>query len=222
MTKKTEISYRNEVYRKLIHLNSLSIPIIYSFVTREFALSLLIPLTVFSIIIDFVSRKPNKFSIMFHKIFGKILRPHEYNDVFTLNGATWVLISASICILVFPKLLTVVGFSILIISDISSALYGRKYGKHPSFTDKTWEGTFAFWVTAILVVLIIGLLLSSPWTYYLFGIIAAIIGGFAEASSTMLKMDDNLTIPISIALVMWGGAWISANYFGVPYLNLLI
>ncbi len=222
MTKKTEISYRQEVYRKLIHLNSLSIPIIYSFITKELALSILIPLTIISIILDFLSRKPSKISVLYHKIFGKILRPHEYNDVFTLNGGSWVLISASICIFVFPKLLTVVGFSILIISDISSALYGRKYGKHPSFTNKTWEGTYAFWVTAIAVVLIIGVLISAPWTFYLFGIIAAIIGGLAEASSTMLKMDDNLTIPISIALVMWGGAWISANYFGVPYLNLLI
>ena len=54
MTKKTEISYRSEVYRKLIHLNSLLIPIVYSFITKELALTILIPLTIISIILDFI------------------------------------------------------------------------------------------------------------------------------------------------------------------------
>lgn len=217
-----EISYKQEVVRKSIHLISLSIPIIYSFITKELALYILIPMTILSIIIDFASRKKSKFRKFFHKIFGKILRPHEYYDVFTLNGATWVLISAVVCIFIFPKTFVVTGFSILIISDISSALIGRKFGKHPLFVQKSWEGTSAFWISAILVIIVIGNLLSAPWTFYLFGIIAAFIGGIAKAASTMLKMDDNLSIPVSIGLVLWAGEFLSVSYFHLSYINLLV
>jgi len=222
MTKEYEISYKQELVRKSIHMISLSIPIVYSFITKELALWLLIPLTIISIIIDFASRKKSKFREFFLKIFGKILRPHESYDVFTLNGATWVLISAVVCVIVFPKIFVITGFTILIISDISSALIGRRYGKHPLFVRKSWEGTTAFWITAIISVIIIGTIISAPWTYFFFGIIAAIIGGIAEAASTMLKMDDNLSIPVSIGLVMWGGEFLSVNYFHSSYINLLM
>lgn len=222
MPNEFEISYKQEVVRKSIHMVSLSIPIVYSFITKELALTILIPMTILSIIIDFASRKKSKFREFFHKIFGKILRPHEYYDVFTLNGATWVLISAVVCITIFPKTFVVTGFSILIISDISSALIGRKFGKHPLFIRKSWEGTSAFWISAILVVIVIGNLLSAPWTFYFFGIIAAIIGGIAEAASTMLKMDDNLSIPLSIGLVLWAGEFLSVSYFHLSFINLLI
>jgi len=222
MPKEFEISYSQEVMRKSIHMISLSIPIVYSFITKELALWILIPMTILSIIIDFASRKKSKFRDFFHKIFGKILRPHEYYDVFTVNGATWVLISAVVCVIIFPKILVVTGFTILIISDISSALIGRKFGKHPLFVRKSWEGTTAFWVTAIISVFVIGNLVNAPWSYYFFGIIAAFVGGIAEAASTMLKMDDNLSIPLSIGLVMWVGEFISVAYLNSSYINLLM
>jgi dolichol kinase len=217
----SDITFKQEVLRKALHMVSLSIPVIYSFVTKEFALWILIPLTIILIIFDMISRKNNKFRYFFHKIFAGIMRPHEYNDVFTLNGATWMVLSALICVILFPKLFVVTGFTILIASDISSALIGKKYGKHPSFVNKTWEGTFAFWISAIIVVFILGLLLEAPWTYYVFGIIAAIVGGFAEATSAVMKMDDNLSVPVSIALVLWAGEIISTKYFMLSYIELL-
>jgi dolichol kinase len=216
-----EISYSQEILRKGIHLISLSIPITYSFVTKEFALSLLIPITILSIIFDFASRENNKFRYYYHKIFGKMLRPHEYYDVFTLNGASWVFITAVLCILVFPKLIMVTGFSILIVSDVSSALIGRRYGKHKLFIRKSWEGTAAFWVSAFMVIIVIGLLLNAPWTFFLFGFIAAFVGGFAEAIAPIIKMDDNITIPVSIGLVMWVGEWISVTYLSMPFMDYL-
>ena len=50
MTKEFEIPYKQEVVRKSIHLISLSIPIVYSFITQELALWILIPLSILSII----------------------------------------------------------------------------------------------------------------------------------------------------------------------------
>lgn len=214
-----EIPFSQELLRKGIHLISLSIPVIYIFVSKEFALSILIPLALLFIIFDLLMKWENPVQKLIYNIFGKMLRPHERGKKFVFNGATWVLISAVATVFIFPKILAVTGFTILIISDISAALFGRKYGKHPLFT-KSWEGTFAFFISGILVVLILGFVFGAPLSYFFWGIIGAIAAGFAEAASSVMKMDDNLSIPVTVASIMWIGAMIAQN-FGQNYLALL-
>lgn len=221
MPENSEISYSQELIRKGIHLFSLLIPICYYFLSRKTALSILIPLTVIAILIDIFSKKDNKFRYYFRKIFGNMLRSHEVAGEHTLNGATWVLISACFCVLIFPKILTVTGFSILIISDISAALIGRKFGKRRIFEGKSLEGTTAFIISAFIVIFIIGQLVSAPVVYYIFGCISSVVGGIAEASSRKMQIDDNLTIPISIGFLMWGGALISEACFHINFLSLM-
>jgi len=151
---------------------------------------------------------------------GALLREHEKeNKKFVLNGASWVLISASLCILIFPKVVMIPAFTILIISDMLAALVGRKFGKTPLF-DKSWEGTIAFIVSAIGVVLSFGFAFSAPITFFAFGILGAVIGGFVEAGSKVLNIDDNLSIPLSIGLILWLGAFY-AQSINMPYLDLI-
>ena len=221
MNKDYEISYKQELRRKSIHLTSLLIPITYYFVTKEIAIYILAPMTILSIIIDLSSRKKSKFRKFFKKIFGKMLRPHEYYDVFTFNGATWVLISALACVIIFPKILMITGFVILIVSDISSALIGRRYGKHKIFVGKSLEGTCAFWISSFIVILILYFIMFAPWTFLVFGLMGAFAGGWAEAISTMLKMDDNIAIPITIGFVMWGGNYLADYYFNLPFITII-
>ncbi len=216
-----EISYKQELIRKAIHLNSLSIPIIYSFITRELALTILIPLTILFVVVDILSNLNKMVREIIHQIFGKMMRAHEVGDKLVLNGATWVLLSATLCIFIFPKVLAVTGFGILIISDLSAALIGRKFGRHKLFKTKSWEGTGAFMISALIVIMIIGTLIKAPYTYYIFGSAAAIIAGFVEAASSILKMDDNLSIPVSICLVMLLGNYISTLLVIPTFLNLM-
>jgi dolichol kinase len=130
-----------------------------------------------------------------------MLRSHEVDyKKKNLNGATYVLLSALICVIVFPKVFVITSFSILIISDSMAALVGRKFGKHKLFS-KSWEGTLAFFVSASIVVLFTpklqGIVLE-----YLIGIFAGMVGAIVENISFGYA-DDNLTIPISISLAMW-------------------
>lgn len=201
MSNESNISYKQEILRKAIHLASLSIPISYIFFTRENMLSLLVPATILLIIFDLLSQNVRFFINLLMKYFGNILRPHEKKGKGLFNGATWVLISATICVLAFPKIITITGFTILIISDISAALIGRRFGKH-KFFDKSWEGTISFMVSAIIIVFMYYNMFSLPNSYLITGIIAAIIGGFVEAVSKVIKVDDNLSIPISVGVVM--------------------
>lgn len=201
MIKENEISYNSELFRKGIHMISLSIPVVYIFLTKETAIYIILSFTIIAILIDIFSRKNFFLHDIFQKVFGNILRPHEKQGGVILNGASWVLISASVCIIIFPKLYTVVGFTILILSDTFAALIGRRFGTHSLF-DKSWEGTSAYILSAIVVIFIYGILFSASSGFFVAGIIGAVVSAFVEAASGWLKVDDNFAIPISFALVM--------------------
>jgi dolichol kinase len=195
------IHYRDELVRKLIHLFSLSIPVIYYFIPSSTSITILICLTVFALIVDggrFVSKS---FAKVFYKAFGFLLRKHELDkEKKNLTGATYVLFSALICALIFPKVIFVTAFTILIISDTMAALIGRKFGKR-KFLRKSFEGTFSFFISASVVVFFTPKVGSYPMEYVI-GFIAAFVGAIVENISYGLA-DDNLTIPISVGLTMW-------------------
>ena len=196
------IHYRDEIVRKLIHLSSLSIPIVYYFISRTNAIIILSIVTFIALAIDLLRYFSPGFGKVFYSIFGILLRKHELDEQKkNLNGATYVLISALVCVILFPKVFFVTAFSILIISDSMAALIGRKFGHH-KFLSKSLEGTLAFFISASIVVLftpkVEGLLLE-----YIIGFIAAAIAAIVENISHGL-IDDNLSVPVSIGFSMWG------------------
>jgi dolichol kinase len=197
------IDYKDEVIRKSIHLFSLSIPIIYYYIAREPALYILAALTIIALIIDLGRYFSPSVSKFFYTMFGFMLRKHEIDSKKkNLNGATYVLISALLCVSIFPKLLVITAFTILIISDTTAALIGRKFGKH-KFLAKSLEGTTAFFVSAIIVIFFTPKSpLQLPMEYYI-GFLAAFIGAIVENISFGWA-DDNLSIPLSIGFSMWG------------------
>lgn len=196
------INYRDELVRKLIHLCSLSIPIIYYFIQRTSAIIILSIFTFAAILLDLSRYFYPAIGKVFYSIFGFLLRKHEVDHKKkNLNGATYVFISALICALIFPKIFFVTGFTILIISDSSAALIGRKFGRH-KFLAKSLEGTLAFFLSACIVILFTPKI-ENHLTEYLIGFIASAIGAIVENISFGFA-DDNLSIPISIGFAMWG------------------
>lgn len=195
------IHYRDEILRKLIHLNSLSIPIVYYFIPRSTALIILGSMAALALFLDIGRYFSKSIASLFYKIFGFLLRKHEIDEKKrTLNGATYVLLSAFICVLVFPKIIVLSAFAVLIISDTMAALVGRRFGKH-KFLFKSLEGTLAFFLSGMLVIFLSPKILYSS-TEYLIGIAAVAVGAVVENVSFGLT-DDNLVIPISIGITMW-------------------
>jgi dolichol kinase len=188
------IHYKDELVRKLIHLFSLSIPVVYYFISTESAALILGILTFIALALDIARHFLPKVGKLFYSIFGFILREHEVDTKQkNLNGATYVLISALIGVLIFPKLIFITAFSILIVSDTMAALIGRKFGRH-KFLSKSFEGTLAFFVSACIVVFFTPKIGNFP-EEYLIGIIGAMIGAIVENISFRL-IDDNLSITI--------------------------
>lgn len=195
------IRYKDELIRKGIHFCSLSIPIVYYFISRDTAIIILSAMTAFALVVDVGRYLFPSMGKLFYSLFGFMLRKHEMDGKKkNLNGATYVLISALICVIIFPKVIFITGFTILIISDSFAALIGRRYGRH-KFLFKSFEGTLTFFLSAIIVVL-----LTPKIEYrieeYIIGIIAAFIGAIVENISFGYA-DDNLSIPISVGIVMW-------------------
>lgn len=196
------INYKSELLRKSIHFCSLSIPIVYYFLSKEVALKILVPITLISVIIDFGRYFIKPLNSFVQKIFGFLLREHEVDSKKkNLNGASYVFIAATITIWIFPKIIFISAFSMLIICDIAAALIGRRFGKH-KFLAKSLEGTLAFAVFACIVVLLTPKVEGHILEYFI-GFIAGSIGAIVENISYGWA-DDNLTIPLSIGFSMWG------------------
>lgn len=195
------INYRHEILRKLIHLCSLSIPVVYYFIPRDSALIILGIMTAFFLFFDVGRYLSASIGRIFYKIFGFMLRQHEIDHKKrNLNGATYVLLSAFICVLIFPKIIVVTAFAVLIISDTMAALIGRRFGNH-KFLFKSLEGTLAFFLSGLVVVLL-SPKIEYSYLEYIVGFIAVAVGAIIENVSFGLA-DDNLVIPISIGLAMW-------------------
>ena len=194
------IDYKAELLRKSIHLLSISIAVIYYFVTKELALMLLIPLTLISLVLDLARYLFPTYRDFLYSYFGFMLREHEINSKqITLSGATYVLIAALVTVIFFPKVFVLLGIAVLIFGDIFAALIGRKFGRH-KFLFKSLEGTLSFFIFGSLVMLITPKIEGSL-TEFLIGFAAVAVAAIIENISYGWA-DDNLTVPLAVCGTM--------------------
>lgn len=105
-------------------------------------------------------------------------------------------------IITFPKVIAISAIYTLAFADPLSAIIGIRFGKHRIVEHKSLEGSAAFFVTSFLAIAIVfsfhGIHGWQTWTTA-FGV--AFIGSCFEMIP--LKLDDNLTIPIFTAFLLW-------------------
>lgn len=184
-------------------------------------LAIMIPATLGVVLIDTLRHKSEGVKAFAQAIFGSVMRAHEVaEDTKHLSGASHMLIAACTCILFFPKLIAITAFSVLILSDTAAALVGRKYGKR-SYIDKnkTVEGTLAFVVSGIVVVLTVGMMGDMyepvPWEFYVAGIVGVVFGAHVEAISKRMHWDDNFSVPLSVGGMMLMLGFLTGSYLGL-------
>jgi dolichol kinase len=193
------ISYRAEIYRKLFHILLLIFPVSYFFLTKAQLMIFISICAVLIVGLDLSRQKFPKMKVIADKIFGKIFRVHEAND--QLSGASYFIIAACITFAFFPKITAITAFTILAISDASASLVGQKISSE-KFFEKSRAGSAAFFLSGFIIVIFYGIIFEQSFSYYLFGIFALITTTIVEARPSLLKMDDNLTIPLSFSVVM--------------------
>ena len=183
----------HEYQRKAIHLFNLIIPFGYWFIIpdqNKFKI-IIITFTALFILADYFRTKSKLIKKLFILFFDKMLREHELKGQFT--GATWVMISASVTILVFPKYIAIISLIFMSIGDTFAALIGRKFGKLKIY-DKSFEGFLGG-----LVACLVAAYCYDPLPFYIsgFGALAAML-----FETLPLPLDDNFRIPIGSAIIM--------------------
>jgi dolichol kinase len=183
-----------EIKRKLVHLSTLVIPLGYELTSKETVLSFLIPLALGLLAVDLLRRYHSGLASLFRKLFlGRVLREKEEH---TLMGSTYFLLSSCLVLVLFPKTIAILSLLILILSDTCAALVGKGIGKISIF-GKTLEGSMAFFLSALLIVLI------YPQGDRFAGTLAA--AGATLIEVLPIRVDDNLTIPLTAGAIMFFG-----------------
>jgi len=187
----SEISLKGELLRKLTHIGALSIPAIYYILGREIILALLGIAFLIASTVDLTRLfGGDRSRHIIHKLFGIMIRPREKKD---FTGATYILASSIITILIFEKTIAVLALVYIIVGDTAGAIVGRMWGKI-KFRNKTLEGSLSFFVSCSLVALIIP---GIPLWIKISGALAA-----AVVEALTVYIDDNLTVPIMSAAIM--------------------
>ena len=183
----------HEYQRKAIHLFNLIIPFSYWFIIpdqNKFKI-IIITFTALFILADYFRTKSKLIKKLFIIFFDKMLREHELKGRFT--GATWVMISASVTILVFPKYIAIISLIFMSIGDTFAALIGRKFGKLKIY-DKSFEGFLGG-----LIACLVAAYYYDPLPFYISGV-GALTAMLFE--TLPLPLDDNFRIPIGSAIIM--------------------
>jgi dolichol kinase len=185
-----EISFYNELQRKVLHLVALAIPIGYFFLPKLLSLLILTPFALGSIAIDIIRLKRLPLHGFLNRLIGPMLREHE-NSNFT--GSSYILSASVLSILLFDKSAAIAAISFIILGDIAAALIGRRYGKI-RIKRKSLEGSFSCLFMCLLVAIIV------PGLPLWIGIAGAMVATLVEGAS--LPIDDNSTVPLISGLVM--------------------
>lgn len=193
-------SFKKELARKLIHLSSLWIPALIYFVQPSISIIVFSAIFVGDVILEYGNYKKWPWARRtFGLLFYRTLRNKELKrSQLQLSGGAYVMLAAIACTLLFPANVAVVALSIMLISDTCAALFGKAYGSRRLYKNKSIEGTAAFFVSALLIMVICNFIL--PVTYA--SILAAFVATFAEMYEDKIEIDDNLSIPLFVGAVL--------------------
>lgn len=180
----------NEIKRKGFHFLSAGIPIGYYLTDYNTALWVLGALLGLAVLIEYARLAHTSINRFFHRIFGNMLRDTE---TFHYSGATYLLISSFLVILVFHKEIAILCLFFLIFGDGFAAIVGKTFGKTKIFS-KTLEGTLAFAIAAVGIGFIFNYI---PFTIRLTGALVAAI-----VELLPMRTSDNLRIPIVSGSIM--------------------
>lgn len=198
-----KISLKNELVRKSIHLSSSLVPVSYLFVSRDLAVIVLGISAILFISIDLIRKWNEPFRNFYHKFMGHILREHEVKyDRHVFTGGTYIILAFFLCVLIFPKPLAITAMFVVIFCDSFAAIIGKSKGKH-YILNKTLEGSFAFFMSGVIIILLTPKVTTSENEYFL-GIAAVFLSTVFELLP--LKIDDNISTPL---------------FFGFAYLALM-
>lgn len=193
-------SLRHELLRKSIHLSSLWIPALIYFVHPGISITIFSLLFMADVLVEYGNFKKWRWARRtFGLMFFKTLRNKErIRTKFQVSGSMYVLTAAVICTLLFSKQVAAISLTVMLISDTCAALFGKAYGTRKLYKSKSLEGTIAFFLSALIV----NMLYQPIFNFGYAGVIACAVATFAEMYEDKLEIDDNLSIPLFVGIIL--------------------
>lgn len=171
------------------------IPIGMLYLGRGTSLLILVPFCFLAIFLEIARVKSYKVAQLVEMVFGVMMRPAErpaIGEPVVINGATWVLLSATLLVFIFPVKIAAISMITFMISDAAAALVGRRFGRFNwGRSAKTIEGSAAFFITAVLCLTLFDILQIQEV------LIVGFITMLLELSP--VPLNDNLYVPLGTA-----------------------
>ena len=194
----SQITYMQEVKRKLVHLSSLWMAAALLLLPRTFCAILFGVLAVLTVIVEYAYyRKVPVVWQCYGFFFGRMLRDYGEGK-FHLSGGAPVMAAACLSALCFSSPYSALAMAVMLLGDTAAALIGRRVGRHRFFNGKSLEGTLAFVFTGLAVVLIGFAVFAYPWQVLLGGALGVGAAAVLELFNCELHLDDNLSIPLAV------------------------
>ncbi|MHA1339653.1 MAG: diacylglycerol/polyprenol kinase family protein [Promethearchaeota archaeon] len=149
--------------------------------------------------IAFLLLETTRLSKHVHFILNKsIQRTLRKSELDTIAGYVYMPVGYLIVALTCPETITLGIFCLSAFADSAAAIFGIKFGKHKiSFNPKkSWEGAIAGFFTAFLSS---SLFIGMTWGFFA-GLTFLVLD---ILSPTILKIDDNISVPIFCVLVFF-------------------
>ena len=189
-----------EIYRKSIHLLGIALPVIYHSTDKKTMATIIAILLIISFFMDKLRVRFNMINHPFLKKIrlSQVFRTHEKSS---FSALTFAFIGMMICIIISSKPVFNLAVSILIFSDTVAAIIGMLFGVH-KVNGKSIEGSAAFFLTSCVLSLIITHIYGQNLSFLLAAIFASLVVTFVELFSKNSHINDNMSIPVSISIVM--------------------
>lgn len=185
---------KREIARKSLHLAMVGIPVAVWFFPRPATVALLLGAVLLALGVE-VARRRNRF-VRYHFLrrTRTLLRPHERHGG---TGATYMAIAYAAAGLLLPRPLAVTAMLYNGLGDAAAALVGKRWGRHRTRWNKSWEGFAA----ALVVNLAVGCAVPGV------SVAGAVLGALAAAGLEFapLPLDDNLRVVLGGGLAAWAG-----------------
>lgn len=190
---------RREIARKVIHVGSALVPLVFWFLPRPAGVALLALGVAAALAMEWARARLAWVRLVFLRGTRTMLRSRERSS---LAGATYMAIAYLVAGALFPKPIAVIAMLYVALGDATSALVGTRWGRHRTSWGKSWEGFSA----GLTVDLALGMAVPG------LGIQAAIAGAVTAAvlEFVPLPVDDNIRICLGGGAAAWAVALLVA------------
>ena len=133
------------------------------------------------------------------KLKQKIGFMYKEKEDWQIVSSIWGPVNLLLLVLFFSRPTVVLTLFVGSYCDPIAALFGMKYGKKPNRNGKTWAGTAALFVSAVIFMFLASAIIGFSMHYLL---VLALAAFAALVERYIVLLDDNFAVPMSFAIAL--------------------